>query len=363
MYFLLFNYSLSIYQMIFQLQQYLEIRAAQFVKALEEQEQRGQLAPQPQALVQHQPQQQHIQHYAVAQPAAHYAPAVAQAGPVYTAVNNQYSVVPNYHQAMYHTTVSHVQQPQYVYSQVAAHGDHTQQSQPVEQQQDDSAYQYEQQGAVEQQQYHQQQDHDEQQYQGQSNEEQQYEKPQTQDEQQYQEEAAPQYQQEPSQQYDQQQQYYSQSGQDDGQYERPQTQTVTKYIYERPPQTHGVAAHSDNGESDGLETHENYPSDTHTQVTFRNHYADSKDYGRQGAQAQYYTPDPHTNYVTQATQSEVSITPKPYNYHAHPITAAPSSRSHSNKRAVPYSEEQFKKINKLINRIRKTKSIVEPKTE
>jgi hypothetical protein len=312
----------------------LELRAAQLFKEFEEQEQGRQHHPQAQALV------QPVQHYAAPQPAQYYAP-VAQ--PSYP-----HSLAPVYPQAMYHTAVSHVQQ-QYVYSQAGKSHESDQH------QQQDSDYQYE------QPQYQTQQQHysADQQYEQQPQAEQQYQHQEDGGQEQY------------EQQYYSQQDYSQQDySQQDYSAEQPQTQVITKYVYEKPVSepTH-TQQQSAHGADEDLQTYENYPSDTHTQVTFKNHYADSKDYGRQNDESNYkYQEEKEShepsNYVTQPSQNMVvSITPKPYNYHAHPVTSAPThSRSHKrNTGAAPYSHEQFQNISKLISRLRKTKSVLEPK--
>lgn len=101
-----------------------------------------------------------------------------------------------------------------------------------------------------------------------------------------------------------------------------------------------------------LKTSENYPSDKHTQVIFKEdkipynpHYGN---YLRKEDQIQV-TPTPAIVEITQRPRAN------PHNYHAHPEETAASEQTYetSKRQTAPFSEEMFKKYNKLIQRMKK----------
>uniref|UniRef100_A0A336M2H5 CSON009293 protein n=1 Tax=Culicoides sonorensis TaxID=179676 RepID=A0A336M2H5_CULSO len=108
-----------------------------------------------------------------------------------------------------------------------------------------------------------------------------------------------------------------------------------------------------------LKTSENYPSDKHTQVIFKEdkipynpHYGN---YLRKEDQVQV-TAAPEFVEITQRPRTT------PHNYHAHPDTAASEQHYETSKRqTAPYTEEMFKKYNKLIQRMKKRGSKLQQK--
>jgi len=93
-----------------------------------------------------------------------------------------------------------------------------------------------------------------------------------------------------------------------------------------------------------LKTVENYPSDKHTRVIFKD---DKVPYNPE-QEYTYEDPNIHVESVT-AVPEFVEITQRtPYHFH---------SPSRSSKRNAPYSEEEFKKYNHLIQKLKKQNSV------
>lgn len=113
-----------------------------------------------------------------------------------------------------------------------------------------------------------------------------------------------------------------------------------------------------------LKTSENYPSDKHTQVIFKEDKVPyNPHYGN------YIRKEDHIELTPAPAVVEITQRPRtiPHNYHAHPDTAASElTYETSNKRqTAPFSEEMFRKYNKLIQRMKKqaSKAQQQAKTE
>lgn len=364
------------------LQQYLEIRAAQYIKAFEEQETHVHAAHSAQTVA----------------PVQHYTPhhvayvSMVPGHQLYAAVSPQYYMSPApQHQAQpqyQHIYQTHHESPNYH----SHHQHHHHQEEPEQQ-------------VV----YHQQQHHH------QVEEEQQQHQPEAPTQQHYQEEIEhdtppPQYQHHPSS----PQPHYEQSGeveyehhqapspsvnpyhhvvqhqQEQEEYHHQQQEPqespryVTPYQHHPSPAPHVHAhAHPVEDEHEGashLETPENYPSDKHTRVIFKpkepipvpaaaqpapltphsHHHSTpyNSQYFAQQNQEYYHQQEQNMDYTND--EPVVAITQKPYNYHAagaHASTPQPLKRNAA-KRESPYTEEQFKKLNRLINRLKKKSDVV-----
>lgn len=128
---------------------------------------------------------------------------------------------------------------------------------------------------------------------------------------------------------------------------QPQADEHQYSTHEQPAEEH-----YDDTSAIPLKTSENYPSDKHTQVIFKEdkipynpHYGH---YIRKEDQVQVQvTPEP----------ALVEITQRPHNYHAHPEEAASEHQEHSyetaKRQTTPFTEEMFRKYNKLIQRMKK----------
>jgi hypothetical protein len=128
-----------------------------------------------------------------------------------------------------------------------------------------------------------------------------------------------------------------------------------------------------------LQTSENYPSDTHTQVLFKKkikttvhpgsgsgyHYSKPQAVVHHGYQDErpgdFYDSD-HKEYHSNA--SMLSVTQRvrsPYNYHARASqpTLAPSSvtiTTRNYKRDAPYTQEQFKKVKRVVSKMKRIRA-------
>lgn len=345
------------------LQQYLEIRAAQYIEALQEQEAAGQ----PHNVQSTVPQQEATPEYQ----APMYLPnneasttSLRNTGP------HQYPTSPQ--PTSFKVTPSHIFHQQ-------------QQQQQLKQLQ-----QQQHQREIEQQQQH---------IQHQQQSQQVYPAPAIYEEHQVEVSPAPQYQdsevqvhvqgeveyQQQPEQYAQQQAYESahqqQHQQIEHQQQEHQQQAHQQQEHQQQEQQQGyqyeVPDHS------GLQTNENFPSQHHTQVIFRkNQQQQHQSHQQQQIQEQqpqivydqqaqpeqqYYEESaataapqyhqqshfyqPHEVEFTASSHEAVSITPKaPFGFHPHEIESTSASPS---KRAAPFSEQQFNKFNKLITKLKK----------
>lgn len=110
-----------------------------------------------------------------------------------------------------------------------------------------------------------------------------------------------------------------------------------------------------------LPTNENYPSDQHTRVVFKKKVVPTipshqERYEPQIPEEEYSDPV-HKEYSSQ--EAVVSITQRsklPFNYHAHASTISPSTRTA--KRNAPYTQEEFKKLNKVVQKMKRQRGTV-----
>lgn len=170
------------------------------------------------------------------------------------------------------------------------------------------------------------------------------------------------------QQYPQQEQSYEETyTSPEQQYEQPQK--YANYVT-LPP----TAEHVEEEHRTELQTAENYPSDTHTQVVFKQkskttvhpgyHYSKPTTVVHHGYQDEhpgdFYDPA-HKEYASDA--SMLSVTQRvraPYNYHARASlpTLAPSSvtiTTRNYKRDAPFTEEQFKKVKRVVSKMKRVR--------
>ncbi|GAB0089742.1 hypothetical protein DMENIID0001_043430 [Sergentomyia squamirostris] len=185
----------------------------------------------------------------------------------------------------------------------------------------------------------------------------------------------------PEQQSDQQ--YFYQHGDEQHQHQTQQYHHEHQLDHQHDHQHEHQ--HEHHHEDENLPSSENYPSDHHTRVIFRKElHAQAQHQSVTPAAAthveyqQEYQHTPTESYSTAAPLAYraqeyyqphememddiVAITQKPHNYHAHPGASSTLGPVKSAKRDVPpYTEEQFKKLSKLVHKLkRKQEQAVEP---
>lgn len=145
--------------------------------------------------------------------------------------------------------------------------------------------------------------------------------------------------------------------------EEGQGEPQQQFTYDRQPQIVHQVEHQDEPP-----LNENYPGEHHTQVILpqqripvvHQYHQEVTQFRPQPQQlVQESTPGPYNYQAPDEDQQlqynqQVDITPKPpqlpYNYHAHPIPPIPERR-----RDAPYSQDQFRKYTNVINRLKKKK--------
>ena len=127
--------------------------------------------------------------------------------------------------------------------------------------------------------------------------------------------------------------------------------TPSYQAYEEHIEEHHIEEHHTTPD---LPTNENYPSDKHTRVVFKKKVVPTIESHQESyhpqIQEEEYSDPVHKEYSSQ--EAVVSITQRsklPFNYHAHASTISPSTR----KRNAPYTQEEFKKLNKVVHKMKR----------